>query len=63
MKTCKIVITDIKDPDKWRELQENLDLDYETFIDYIEYGDYANIELEVDAEFNIIGGRFLPNKK
>jgi hypothetical protein len=63
MKTCKITVTDIKDPDNWRELQEKLDLDYETFSDYIEYGDYANIELEVDEEFNIIGGKFLLNKK
>jgi hypothetical protein len=27
-----------------------------------EYGEYANIELEIDENFNIVGGRIMPNE-
>lgn len=62
MKTAKITISYIKNPDLWNELSDKLDLDEDTFYKYIEYGDYADIEIEVAEDMTITGGRFIPFK-
>jgi len=61
MTTAKIQLDMVKEPDLWRELSERLGLDDEVFDQAFEYGDYANIEIEVDEELNIVGGRFIRN--
>jgi len=38
----------LKAPDLWWSLSQELGLDEETFSRYFEYGDYGEIEIEVD---------------
>lgn len=50
----------LKAPDLWWSLSQELGLDEETFSRYFEYGDYGEIEIEVDETLKIVGGRFIP---
>lgn len=78
MKTAKITLKSIKEPDGWMQLAHELkfesfkkqhpDLDDDEVSDkfYTEviskkfqYGEYANLEIEVDEDFNIVGGKIL----
>lgn len=56
MKTAKIILTNIKDPDGWQELAEALGLSANARK---KFGEYASIEIVVDADCNIVGGRIL----
>lgn len=59
MKTSKITLNDLKDSDGWRELA--YDLGHGNFAKYIfQYGEFADITIEVDEDLNIIGGRIIP---
>ena len=60
MNTAKIRIDMIKAPDLWHNLKDKLNLDDDIFYRYIEYGDYGEIEIEVDEKLNIISGKFIP---
>lgn len=60
MNTATIRIGMLKEPDLWWELSKKLNLDDETFSRYFEFGDYGEIEVEVDQKLNIVGGRFIP---
>jgi hypothetical protein len=65
-KTAKIVLESVKDPDGWWELITALGLggdDPESAKKrkaHWEWGEYASVEIEVDEDLNIIGGRILP---
>ena len=60
MNTMKITISMLKEPDIWRQLGDELNLDDDMFYHYFEFGDYGEIEIEVDEKLNIIGGKFIP---
>jgi len=73
MKTAKIILEDIKS-ESWGELGYDLfgnllgdDMDeqntYNKISSIFKYGEIGNIEIEVDEELNIIGGRIIPLKK
>ncbi len=60
MSTTKINISMLKEPTLWRQLQDKLNLSEDKFSHYFEYGDYGEIEIEVDENLNIISGKFVP---
>lgn len=75
MKTAKLILDSIKDPDKFTEMCWELGLireddrgrDYDSVesplvAKHFEFHEYASIEIEVDENLNIVGGRFLPIK-
>lgn len=59
-KTIQITIDMIKAPDLWRSVANDLGLSEEMFSRHFEFGDYAEIELQVDENLVIVGGRFVP---
>lgn len=61
-KTVKITLNSIKDPDEFGLLISNLSLPQEIIEKYFEFQEYASLELEIDEDLNIVGGKFLPNK-
>jgi len=72
-KTATIVLYDIKDPDGWQELLTKLgliDTDEEgvnrapkaaqkLVQKHFDCGEYASLELEIDEDLNVVGGRIL----
>ena len=60
MNAVKINISMLKEPDLWMQLSDELNLSEAIFYRYFEFGDYGEIEIEVDEELNIIGGKFIP---
>jgi len=62
MKTTTVRLDMIKAPDLWADLSEQLGMEDETFFRHFEYGDYGEIEIEVDETLKILGGRFIPCK-
>lgn len=74
MKTATIKLESIKDSDGWFSLCSDLGLikyseddEGETNNDIVykmfEYGEYADMEIVVDENFNIVGGRIIPTGK
>jgi hypothetical protein len=61
-KTATIVLTCVKDPDGWGDLAHELGLSAETRGRFFEFGEVANLELVIDEDMNIVGGRVLPVK-
>ena len=59
-KTATIVLDSIKDPDGWGELISELGLSDEKVDRFFEFAEYACVELEVDEDLRIVGGRILP---
>lgn len=71
MKTTKIIIEDYKDtsiseviydlfPSQSKDDNERLDNQiYKVF----QYGEFLNMEVEVDENLNIVGGRIIPFKE
>jgi hypothetical protein len=78
MKTSKITLENIKYSDGWMDLvydlfQENIQKEFpdediahdklhEKANLIFEYGEYANLEIKVDENLNIIGGKIFPFK-
>lgn len=58
MKTSKITLDTIKD-EGWGDVVQELELSDEKADQYFEYCEYASIEIEIDENLNIIGGRVL----
>lgn len=72
-KTAKIQLDSIKDPDGWHNLIHELGLsdvddagedrastEKQKFVeDHFEFGEYASLELVVDEDLNVVGGRIL----
>jgi hypothetical protein len=59
-KTASIVIDSIKDPDGWSNLISALDLTEAKRKKHFKFSEYASVEIEVDQDLNIVGGRILP---
>ena len=57
-KTYKMTIADIKDSDGWHELAHSLGIE-DKMSEYFAYGEYGSIEIEVDQNMNIVGGKIL----
>lgn len=57
-KTFTIELNDIKE-EGWGELIYELGLSNEKADKFIEYGEFASIEIEVDEDMNIVGGKIL----
>lgn len=57
-KTAKIVLYDVKSND-WGDLCNDLGHEYGTSYNFFDHGDSATIELEIDKNFNIIGGKII----
>lgn len=62
MKTATITLDDIKCSDAWADLGNELGFDYSKITKVFEYGEYGNIEIIVDENLNIVGGRIIPYK-
>lgn len=60
MKTAKIVLSDVKDPDLFHELVHKLKIPRAVENRHFAFGEYASLEIEVNAKLEIVGGRFLP---
>lgn len=58
MKTTKITLADIKNHD-WDMVAQELELSEEKRKKYIEYGEFASTEIEIDENLNIVGGKIL----
>lgn len=53
----KITLKNIKDSDGWMELANDLGYTNEEAYKIFEYGEYANLTIEVDKDLNIVGGK------
>jgi hypothetical protein len=60
-RTAKMRLFNLKEPDGWTELLFWLGLGEDEALrrKHFEYGEYANIEIEVDRDLRIVGGRIL----
>lgn len=59
-KTATIVLDSVKDPDGWGQLIHDLGLSDAKARKFFEFREYANLEIEIDSDLNIVGGRVLP---
>lgn len=62
MKTETIELTDIKCHD-WYAVGMGLGLSEKKIDDVFEYGEFGSIEIIIDENLNIVGGRIIPFKK
>jgi len=62
MKTAKITLDSIKSCDGWGELGFELGKTEDEISDIFEYGEYGSVELIVDENLNIVGGKIIPFK-
>jgi hypothetical protein len=62
MKTTTIDLY-VKDPDTFPDMAHELKLSAAVRRKYLEFGEYATIQLEVADDMSIVGGRFLPVKE
>ena len=68
MKTAKINIESYKDSDGWFSLcselgllkEENGEQNHDIVYKMFEYGEYADMEIIIDENFNIVGGKIIP---
>lgn len=60
MKTAKIRLDTIKDPDGWGQLIHELGLSDEVRSKHFEWSEYAALELEIDEDLRVVGGRVVP---
>lgn len=58
----KLVLS-FKDPDGLGQMAYCLKLDKKTIFKYLKYGEFGTIEIIVNNELNIVGGKFLPNER
>lgn len=62
MRTSRILLEDVKSPDGWAALMTDLGIPQEKWDDHLQYGEFATIEVEVDSQMRIVGGRIVPRK-
>lgn len=62
MKTAKVVLENVKDADGWADLMTSLGVPQEEWGRHLEYGEFASLELEVDRDLKVVGGRIIPRK-
>ncbi len=59
LKTAKIVLDSIKDPDGWGQLIYELDLTGKAAREHFEFSEYASLELVIDESLKVVSGRIL----
>ena len=59
-KTATIRLNEIKCSDGWYELGNDLGMSNEQVYETFEYGEFGCIEIIVDENLNIIGGKVIP---
>jgi hypothetical protein len=57
MKTAKIELSSIKSSDGWYSLAFELGIPEKEIYKIFEYGEYADLTIEVDENLNIVGGK------
>lgn len=60
LKTAKITLEDIKDTDSWFGLGTELGLTEKQIYKTFEHGEYGKVQIIVDENLNIIGGKIIP---
>lgn len=60
-KTAMVVLKSVKDSDGWFELTHNLGHKQSKCYEMFEHGEYADIKIIVDENFNIVGGEIIPS--
>jgi len=61
-KTGKISLQTIKSADGWGEVGTALGFDEDKIRNVFEYGEFADLEIIIDENLNIVGGRVIPFK-
>jgi hypothetical protein len=62
MKTAKIIICDVKNPDGFGELIQKLGLSRAAVAAHFQWSEYASFELEIDENLQVVAGRVLSVK-
>jgi len=62
VKTARVYLHNIKS-EEWAEMAHALDLSNEMRARYLEFGEYASLELELDEELRVVGGRVVSRKE
>ncbi|MEM1337288.1 MAG: hypothetical protein AAGF96_06035 [Bacteroidota bacterium] len=62
MKTATISLDMVKDSDGWNDLGHSLGFDHEKINKVFEYGEYANLTIEVNENLEIVGGKIHPKE-
>lgn len=62
MKTSSITLDSIKCTDGWYQVGNELGFSDEKINKVFEYGEFGNIEIIIDENLNIIGGKVIPFK-
>jgi hypothetical protein len=62
MKTATIKLESIKETDGWFELAYSLGYKEKEIYDIFEYGEFADLTIEVDENLNIVGGKIHRHK-
>lgn len=60
MKTAKVVLKYVKDPDGLPDMAEELNLSQAARRKFLLHGEYVNLELVIDEDLNVVGGKLLP---
>lgn len=60
-KTAKISLSSVKDSDGWAELGFELGFSEKKISKVFQWSEYADLEIEVDEDLNIVGGRIIPH--
>ncbi len=58
-KTATLILSSIKEPDAFNKLIDDLGLTEAKRKRYFEFCEYADLELEVDEDLNVVSGRFV----
>jgi hypothetical protein len=59
---AKVSCKNVKDSGAWYEAALELGISEEKAYSIFEYGEYANFEIEIDKNLNIVGGKIHPHK-
>jgi hypothetical protein len=60
LKTTRVIVPDIKEPDVWSEMAANLGVPAHVRDRFLQFGEYASLELEVNEKLEIVSARFIP---
>jgi hypothetical protein len=60
LKTTRVIVPDIKEPDAWSEMLAELGVPAHVRDRFLQFGEYASLELEVNEKLEIVSARFIP---
>jgi hypothetical protein len=61
-RTATITLESVKATDAWYELGLDLGKSHKEINRIFEWGEYGTVEITVDEDLNIVGGRIVPHK-